>query len=225
MVSTTGSAEIRVVPDVADLYFSVEVRHPDLAQARKLQADRATKVLAALREAGVKEAELQASQVRIMPRYDDSDSRDPFPVAQRAAPTGAVRYYTVSQDIACTLHDIKKVPNVTADAVAAGVTRVQDASLRTSELRKHRDQARANAIRAAKEKAVALAGELGVKLGRPYTITEGSAYSSNYWASNRSNLQQSSEGGGAAGNEEAAPTFAPGTISVTASVSVSFLLE
>ena len=59
------------MPDPADLYFEVEVRHADLSIARKQQAERATKILAVLRAAGVAEAELQSSQVQISPDYTD----------------------------------------------------------------------------------------------------------------------------------------------------------
>ncbi len=69
LVSTSGKAEVRVVPDLADLWFDVEVRHADLAQARKLQAQRAEKVVQALRAAGIAEADLQTSQVTISPSY------------------------------------------------------------------------------------------------------------------------------------------------------------
>jgi uncharacterized protein YggE len=34
LVSTAGSAEIRVVPDLADLVFQVEARNADLTKAR-----------------------------------------------------------------------------------------------------------------------------------------------------------------------------------------------
>src|SRR4051794_28839980 len=86
LVTTTGTAQIRVAPDLADLYFEVEVRHSDLAVARKQQAERATKLLAALRAAGVVEAELQSSQAQISPDYTD-----------RRQETDKVKFYSVSQ--------------------------------------------------------------------------------------------------------------------------------
>lgn len=216
LISTNGSAEVRVVPDLADLYFEVEVRSDDLSIARKQQSDRATKLLAALRAAGVAEAELQSSQVSITPDY-----------MERRQETDKVRFYRVSQSICCTLHDVKKVPDITAAAVAAGATGVRDASLRTSQLRKYRDEARAKAVQAAKEKAVALATELGVKVGKPYTITEGTAYA---WSSGQNILSNSSTfqttgGGGGQSGDDTKPTFAPGTISINASIAVSFVLE
>jgi uncharacterized protein YggE len=208
LVSTTGSAEIRVVPDLADLVF---------------QVDRMSKVLGMLRHAGIKDSELQTSQVEIVPHYEN-DNRGGGPFSEsRPVESVAARFFSVSQYVSCTLHDVKKVANVTTDAVAAGVTGIQGVSLRTSELRKYRDQARSQAIRAAKEKAVALAGELGAKVGRPFSITE--KENTNDFGNpmfNSSNFQRSVS---APGGENGETSFVPGTISISARVSVSFLLE
>jgi uncharacterized protein YggE len=224
LVSTTGSAEIRVVPDLADLVFQVEARNADLTKARTEQAARMSNVLATLRSAGAKDSELQTSQVEIAPHYEnDNRAGGPFGEGDSRRPVESVtaRFFSVSQYVSWTLHDVKKIANVTADAVTAGVTGIQGASLRTSELRKYRDQARAQAIRAAKEKAVALAGELGAKVGRPFSIKE-SQYDVGSQLFNSSNFQRSAS---VPGGESGEPTFAPGTISVSAHVSVSFILE
>jgi uncharacterized protein YggE len=223
LVSTTGSAEIRVVPDLADLVFQVEARNTDLARARSEQGERMAKVLAMLRNAGIKDSELQTSQVEIVPHYEN-DSRSSVPVGDGSGrpivESVTARFYSVWQYVSCTLHDVKKIPNVTADAMSAGVTGIQGASLRTSELRKYRDQARAQAMRAAKEKAVALAGELGAKVGRPFTITE-----NQYDGGSMFNSAAQNRSVAVGGNDSGDSTFAPGTISVSAHVSVSFVLE
>jgi uncharacterized protein YggE len=225
LVSTTGSAEIRVVPDLADLIFQVEVRNSDLSKARKEQAERVIKVLAALRKAGITEAELQTSPIEIVPHYADRESLTPATRARAQQESATAWLYSVSQFISWTLHDIKKIPNVTADAVAAGVTRIQGANLRTSELPKYRDQARVKAIRAAKEKAIALASELGMKVGRPFTISE-SAFDGMTLGPGNAPATQVSEGVAAPYvRENAESGFAPGSISVSAQVSVSFLLD
>lgn len=212
LVSTSGSAEIRVVPDLADLSFGVEVRHTDLKEARKQQAERSVKVLAAIRTAGVAERELQASQIQIQPSYTDNGQE-----------TETVEFYSVSQQITCTLHDVSKVTDVTAAVVTAGATSVDDASLRTSELRKYRDEARVKAIKAAKEKAIALATELGAVVGKPYSIAE-ATYA--HWGGAQGVFNSLGQGGGDSEPEDGAlPTFAPGTITISATINVSFLLQ
>jgi uncharacterized protein len=217
LVSTTGTAEIKVVPDLADLYFEVEVRNADLGTARKQQAERTAKVLAALRASGIEEKDLQAADISIAPNYTEN-RRD-------SAETARVRFFSVSQGISIKLRDVKQVPDTIATAVAAGVTEVRNVALGTSELRKHRDAARANAIKAAKEKAIALAGELGAKVGRPYRITEGSDPWRGYGSiSNNVQVQANAIDDVLFGTGGSA-TFAPGTISISANVSVSFVIE
>lgn len=208
LISTSDNAVIRVVPDLVDIRFEVEIRNADLTLARQQQSERTIKVLAALRAAGVAETELQSSHIQISPNYTENQVE-----------TEKVRFYSVSQSVSCTLHDLKKLPNLIAGAVAAGATSVERASFRTSELPKHRADARAKAIRAAREKAFALATELGAKVGKPHTITEnsGSDWSGGISA-NVINQPIFTQG-------DASPTFAPGTIAVTETIHVSFILE
>jgi uncharacterized protein YggE len=106
---------------------------------------------------------------------------------------------------------------------------------RTTELRKYRDQARAMAIKAAKEKATALCHELDVKCGKPLSINA-QEYGGYYgWPGGRwggrnygsmmnasQNVAQSNNGGSA---DSAGETMSIGQISVSASVSVSFLIQ
>lgn len=208
LVSTSGKAEIRVVPDLADLWFDVEVRHADLTQARKLQAERVEKVVKALRAAGIAEADLQTSQVTISPSYIENRQE-----------TANIQFYSVSQTVTCTVQDLKTVPDITAQVLEAGATGSRPAQMRNSEFRKHRDEARLRAVRVAKEKATALATELGAKVGKPHRISE---ETESWWSA--SNGIQSVGRSGDAGDEFTS-AFAPGTISITASVSVSFVLE
>ena len=209
LISTSGNAVIRVVPDVVDVRFEVEIRNADLTLARQEQTERTIKVLAALRALGVAENDLQSSHIQISPNYTEN-----------RVETEKVRFYSVTQSVACTLHDLRKLPDLIAGAVSAGATSVERANFRTSELPKHRADARAKAIHAAKEKAIALAGELGAKVGKPYTITEngGSEWSGAMLTANVISQPIFDQG-------VASPTFAPGTITVSETINVSFILE
>jgi len=113
---------------------------------------------------------------------------------------------------------------------------VQSIRFATTELRKYKDQARAMAIQAAKEKADALAGQVGEKVGRPASINEDqvgwySFYDNYYWWGQQYGNQQANavqnvvqaQGNGSSANNDS--TAAPGEISVTARVSVVFDLE
>jgi len=212
LVSTSGTATVRVVPDLVDIRLEVEIRGTDLTAARKEQGERTTRVLAALRAAGVAETELQTSQILIAPNYTDNRQE-----------TEKVRFYSVSQIVSCTLRDLKKMPDLVGAVVAAGATSVERGNYRSNDLTKHRAEARSKAVRAAKDKAIALATELGAKVGKPHTISE---TASSDWGGGWGNVITAnvvSQPIFASGNGET--SFAPGTISITETVSVSFLLE
>lgn len=208
LISTSGTSVVRVIPDLVDIRFEVEIRHADLTVARQEQAERTAKVLTALRAAGVAETELQSSRLQISPNYTDN-----------RVETEKVRFYSVSQSVSCTLHDVNKLPDLIAAAVAAGATSVERADFRTSELPKHRAEARAKAVRAAKEKAIALATELGAKVGRPHTISE---YTTSDWSSG---ITPNVIDAPIFSYRQGSAAFAPGTIAISETIHVSFVLE
>ena len=103
---------------------------------------------------------------------------------------------------------------------------------RTSQLRKHRDTARAMAVRAAREKADALASELGVKRGKVYNINASEwggwwSSSSSYWGGRYGGgmYQNAVQNVSSAAPESADSTLSVGQINVSATVNVSFLIE
>lgn len=210
LVTTTGSAEIKVVPDLADLRFEVEVRNLVLAVARKAHGERMKRLIAAMKAAGVEDKELKTSQVIITPVYKREE--------RSVAETDTLHYFSVNQTLNCTIKDPKKVPDLTSAAVEAGATSVGAVQLRSSQLRKYRDEARAMAVKAAKEKAMALTEQLGSKIGKPHQINEN--YAQAYFAG-----FQNTARAGAAPDEAGESNFVPGTISITAEVTVSFVIE
>jgi len=138
--------------------------------------------------------------------------------------------YSVQKTIVVTLSDLSKFEDLLSGVLEAGANYVHNVEFRTTELRKHRDQARALAIQAAQERATALAGELGQGLGEPVTITEeqslwrswyGYGWGSRWGESMSQNVVVET---GSSTLEEGA-TVAPSQITVNARVSVTFALK
>jgi hypothetical protein len=137
----------------------------------------------------------------------------------------------VRKSIEIRLTKFDKFESLLTGLLTNGVNAIHGIDFRTTELRKHRDTARAMAIRAAKEKADALASELGVKCGKVYNITAndyggwwssyGSYWGGRYGGGQFQNAVQNN--GGNSPTEDG--TFSVGQISVSASVNVSFLIE
>jgi uncharacterized protein YggE len=103
----------------------------------------------------------------------------------------------------------------------SGITQINSVDFRTTQSRKLKDQARAMAIKAAQEKASAMAKEIGQNIGKAYTIVEEGLDNRRYAANvlNTSGFIM----GGSVSEEESA--IALGQISITARVVVSFELK
>ena len=123
--------------------------------------------------------------------------------------------YTARRQFSVTISDLKDFESIYRGLLKQGVNDVGGIQFRTTELRKHRDAARLKAINAAKEKATALANELGATLAAVQTITESNHSPFSNYAQN-SIMSAESRGGGS--------SIAAGEMEVKATVQVVFKL-
>ncbi|MGO1002861.1 SIMPL domain-containing protein [Lysobacter sp. CA196] len=219
-INVSGSAEVKVVPDLILLDVGVESRHAQLDQAKRSNDENVAKALAFLKHSGVPDKDVQTDFISIEPTY--------YPDYSSTKP----QIYIVRKSIGIKLSRIGELENVLTGLLSSGVQYIHGIEFRTSQLRKHRDAARALAVRAAKEKADALAVELGVRRGPALNVSE--SYAGGWWRSGSrwgggmsggqmmQNVMQNSGGGGEAADGE---TLSVGQISVSASVSTSFAIE
>lgn len=217
-ISTSGEADVKVVPDEVTLTLGVETSDKDLETAKNQNDARVKRILAVAKEAGIDPRQMKTDYLSLEPRYDSRNNERIF------------LGYWVRKSLTITLRDVSKFEDVLSRSLAAGANYVHGVDFRTTELRKHRDRARSMAIKAAQQKAIDLAAELGQKVGKPRSIQEGgsgwySGYGS-WWGSHWGNYasQNAVQNAGAMSSSEEGP-LALGQISVRASVSVTFELE
>lgn len=226
MIYVNGEAEVKVVPDEVILTVGIETSNKVLSAAKSQNDKAAKEIMAIVIKNQVAQKYIQTDFFTIEPRYDyrysENERRDVLTF------TG----YFVRKNIVITLKNISKYEDVLSGVLEAGANHVQGIQFRTTELRKYRDQARIMAVKAAKEKAELLAKELGLNVGKAWSVSEDSSgwvswYNSNW--GNRQNVQYQTQnamansGGSYGGSEDS--TIAPGQISVNSRVSVSFELE
>ena len=218
-ITVSGDAEVRVVPDEVLLTLGVETWDEELGTA-KLQNDRRVKaVLDIARGYGIESRHIQTDLISVEPRYHDNYEKEKL-----------IGYF-VRKTIVITMKDITKFEDLLTSMLETDVNYVHGIQFRTTELRKHRDQARALAIKAAQEKAEALSGELGQTIGRPTSIREDHAgwYSwyGSWWGYHRGGGYMAQNVIQEVGSNSAADSgsFAPGQITVNARVTVTFETE
>ena len=215
LITVSGQAEVRVPPDFVVFTLEVESLDKDIVAAKNKTDNSVKEVLSIARRNDVKTEDVQTSYISVEPKYntDDIDS-DVRPRIKRE-----FLGYEVSKTVVVRLKDISKFDALLSDVLRAGVTRVRNVEFRDSQIRKHKDQARAMAIKAAQEKAIALAREIGQSIGPAYSITEGGGT----FSDNNARQNFSTSVSGSFSDEDSA--IAPGLISVSAQVQVSFRLQ
>jgi uncharacterized protein YggE len=215
-ISTTGESSVYVTPDEVTISVGVETFDRSLDNSKEDNDKRSRTLLAAIKEAGVEDKHVQTDMLRVQIDYPSG------------GPPKGIDGYRASRSYRVTLKDPKKTEALVDACLKHGANQFFGIEYRSTELRKHRDEARKMAIKAAKEKAELLAGELSETIGRPRTISEGA---SNYfgWAGawgrgamgmTQNSFQVQNNGVGIEGE-----TIPIGQIAITAQVSVTFDLK
>ena len=129
IITVTGEAEVRVVPDEVVLTFGVETSNKNLDSARH-ENDRSVQALIKVAKGyGIPAEHIQTDYINIEPRYDGrSDVAANF-----------VGYF-VHKTVVITLRDIAKFEGLYADALDAGANYVHGVQFRTTALRANRDK-------------------------------------------------------------------------------------
>jgi hypothetical protein len=212
-VQVMGTAEIQVVPDVARISLRVSKDDKNLQVAKTQNDENVAKIIALTRRFQIDARDVKTDYISVKEKFNRVRQRDADEY------TNVFSGYTVSKTIVVRLKDLSKFEEFFSEIVKIGVTEIGSVSFESSELRKHKDQARAMAMRAAREKAGALAKEIGQTVGKALSIEE-----KDIDGYRTPNANYSSNSYSVSGDESDAETFAVGTITVRAQVEVSFLL-
>lgn len=210
-VSVAGEAELNVQPDEVRFDVTLLAFHKELKTAKTQVDDRLKGLVNLVRKHGVAESDTQTDYVKVETRYKSGDAAK------------SILGYTVRKDLVFTLRDITRAEALLSELLDYGVTRINSITFSTSKMRQYRDEARALAMKAAQEKAAALAGAVGQRIGKAIIIEEevpGQSGTLPNYSANTMRFQ-----GGTGSDSDTEGTFEVGLIKVTARVSVKFALE
>jgi uncharacterized protein YggE len=160
LITVTGEAEVRVAPDETILTLGVETWHKDLGIAKRQNDERVKKVFALAKKYNIAPGNFWTDRISIEPRYKSGDVRE------------ELIGYRVRKTIAISVRDVSRLDDLLNSALEADANYVYGVQFRTTKRRDYRDQARALALKAAKEKAKDMAKVLGQRVGKPYAIIE-----------------------------------------------------
>lgn len=204
-ISTTGEAAIYAVPDEVVVTLGVTNVDPVLDKALSTNADACARLAKAIKGVDIDEKDVSTTELTVEPQYSYEQGR-----------SYTIGGYTVRRAYTVTVKSIDKFENLIETALKNGANQISGLEFSTSQSRKYHDQARADAIHAAREKAEALASEMGCKAGMPRTITENLNNEWDYRAASLNRARSSDEGIGEGG------ILPSGQIAVRASITVTF---
>ena len=220
-VQVSGTAVVNVLPDRALIQLGVQSNGKTPKEVQARNATTISKVIKAVKALGVEAKDISTDRYIIQPIYIPYDSLN-------------ISGYRIYNIVSFTMRDVDKTSDVIATAFQTGANQVVNVEFYTSELRKYRDQAREMAMKAASEKASALAQTAGANTDCVLTINENSwsyFHGWNWWyGGNNQNVWTQNAVQNAAPASNGTPSneddpVSMGQISIRAEVSVTFGLK
>jgi uncharacterized protein len=163
MISVNGEGRVSLTPDIVTMQLGVDIRNSDLGAAQSEASATMERLIAALRDRGIAERDIQTSGYNIWIEYDYS----------KESPT--LLGFHVSHMVTVTVRDISQAGATIETAVNSGATAVNGVWFGLSDESAAVKQAREQAVADAKAKAEELARLTGSTLGPVQTISEGYA--------------------------------------------------
>lgn len=158
-VTVTGEGRVSYVPDTATVTLGVQIdKAPSALSALTQLNQKISKILPAVKEAGVPDSDITTQNYTLYPNYDYVNG-----ISYAAG-------YTANQQLTVKIRDLKSdsytVSTVIDAASKAGANQIQGITFDVSKLNDLQQEARIKALADARSKASALADAAGVRLGK-----------------------------------------------------------
>jgi uncharacterized protein YggE len=217
VITITGEGESFAIPDIATFSFSVSAEAKNVSDAQAQVTNKMNAVLAALKSLGIEDKDVKTTDYSVWPKYNYISS----PCTNFSCPPGRQVQdgYTAEHSVMVKVRDTAKAGEALALAGEQGASNLSGISFTVDDPEKLTEEARALAIKNAKEKAEALSDDLGVRLGKVVSFYESSdgGYPRPY--------AQEGFGGVAVDMAAKAPTLPTGENKVKIVVSVTYEIK
>ena len=212
VITVTGYGVAYGAPDLVMVGLGVEASDTDIKAAMEDTNTRMNAVMQALKDGGVAPEDIRTDNYSIYQDYGK------VAVVEPGAPGSdqPAQVYRVSIGVTVTVRDPNKVAALLEAAVSAGANIVNYIQFDISDRAALESEARGKAVSDARDRAEQLASLLGLKVGEPLRVEEGSI---GYGP------VQAGLGGGGGGAMMSVPPISQGTLTVNMSVTITFALE
>lgn len=218
--SVSAEGKAIAVPDVAKFTFSVVTEGgTDLAKLQKENTERMNDALAFVEKSNVKKEDIKTAAYAIEPRYEYySCNASAQSGAAKTCPPPVIVGYAVRQKVEVKMRDFAKSGAIIAGVVESGANSVSELSFTIDDPTGIESEARAEAIRKAREKALAVAKAGGFGLGRILNIFEDGYEPAPVYAMKEASFDMG-------GDSYAAPRVEAGSTDVKVNVTITYEIK
>ena len=185
LLTVTGEGKSFREPDMAVFSAGVTTQGDTAAAALAENSRAMTQVIAALKRAGIAERDIQTSNLSISPIYADPNrdammaarmSGQPYvpPPPEQSVPR--IIGYTANNNVSVRQRDLEDFGTVIDTLAAAGANQINGPMFQMDNQEPALDEARLDAIRAARARAELYANATGLRIVRILSINEGGGY-------------------------------------------------
>ena len=163
-LDVVATGEVTRVPDIARINAGVVTQARTATEAIAQNARQMSRVIAALKRAGIAERDIQTSSINLNPEYRYVENQTPVLTGYRAGNEVTVKF-----------RDIKETGAILDALVAEGANQINGPMLTIDKPEAALDEARRDAITKARARAELYARAVGKRVGRILSISESGA--------------------------------------------------
>lgn len=205
-ISVNGIGQVSLKPDVAYIYVGVHTENVSAADAVSENTSKTTRLVEALKTAGVAADDIRTTNFSIYPAQQYSPDGQPMETK-----------YMVDNNVYVTVRDLTKLGDLLDSAVKAGANSVNSITFDVLDKTQALADARKAAVEAAKKQAEELASAAGVSLVNIQNIQ--------YYDSMPVPVVEGKGMGGAAMAGDVAVPISPGQLQLTATVTLTYEIK
>lgn len=204
-IAVSGVGTVLAKPDIAVANLAITTEAPTATAAQDQANKKSVSVIEYLKKQNIEETDIKTSGYNIYPQYDYTNGRS------------QIRGYQVTQSLTVKIRNLDNANTILDGVVDAGVNQVNDFRFEVDEPDQLQAEAREKAIADARVKATELRHQLGVRLGKIVSFSEGVVGGPIFYAKDAVGMG----GGGAV----PAPSLPQGENEVTVNVTIVYQIK
>ena len=205
-INVSAEGKIEVSPDIASLSFSVISEGTSTEDIYTDNTDKMNATVEFIKSEGIEEKDIKTTQYSLSPKYEyDEETRKTF-----------ISGYTLTQTVSVKVRDLTKVAEVLGGLPPLGINQIGNVSFTVENQEQYLTEARNQAFKKAKIKALQMASANGTVLGKIIGFSE---YQGSTYYPKGAVLGMGGEG------SVSLPQIEPGTQEISIQVNITYALK